>query len=124
MATIRAPVDSQAIVTPGKEGSLIGTRPWLNFFRLIALLFERLRSQATITTADVTAAAAITNNPISSADADATYSANEQTLINELKTDVNTLTNQLQDTRTQLNLAIALVNELKAKHNTQITALN
>lgn len=104
------------------------------WYRPLANLFQRvlnLSQVAQITTANVTAAAAITQDPIASADATASPAAyaqaHDQTivaLVNELKADVNTLTTELQDTRTQLNLAIALVNELKASQNSQTTALN
>ena len=48
---------------------------------------------------------------IAGSDADATYSANEQTLINELKADVNQLV-------TDLNAAVTALNDLKAKLRT------
>ena len=156
--TLRPPVDSEVFI---KESA--NSRPWLNFFRQVARMLAGLlgnaASTATISTTDVTAAAAITQNPIaaatipsiadpmiSSAAAGGTYTAAEQTLINEIRSDLNVLSNQyfppartmmnelksdvnaltveLNDTRTQLNLAIALVNELKAEHNQLVSDYN
>jgi hypothetical protein len=124
---LRPPVYAARVII---ANTLAMTPEW---YRPLANLFARVLglSQVTsITTANVAAAAAITQDPITNSytAAGAGYlQATAQTWVDgltELKADVNTLTDQLQDTRTQLNLAIALVNELKAKHNSQTAALN
>jgi hypothetical protein len=124
---LRPPVYSARVII---ANTLAMTPEW---YRPLANLFARVfgLSQVTsITTANVAAAAAITQDPITNSytAAGAGYlQATAQTWVDgltELKTDVNVLTDQLQDTRTQLNLAIALINELKAAHNSQTAALN
>src|SRR5262245_5482453 len=106
------------------------TTVWYRFISALARRVFGAGQVATINTAVVADAAAITLNHISSnyhaagvgylqADA-ATWVSG----LTELKTDVNTLTTQLQDTRTQLNLAISLVNELKATVDQVLAALN
>ena len=129
--TIRPPTDSEKVSTE------IGTapRPWMNFFRLIARVLENLRAgTTTITTVDVTPAAAATADGVASTvnvgsttltsltsplitSPDATNLATAQTLANELKADVNTMvTNQ--------NTDITLTNELKADVNQLVTDFN
>jgi hypoxanthine phosphoribosyltransferase len=124
---LRPPVYAARVII---ANTLAMTPEW---YRPLANLFARVLglSQVTsITTPNVAAAAAITQDPITNSytAAGAGYvQLTAQTWVDgltELKADVNILTDQLQDTRTQLNLAIALVNELKAKHNSQTAALN
>jgi hypothetical protein len=122
VTAIRTPPDGQRLVEP--TAGYAGTRPWINFWRLLARVLDNLRQVSAISTVDVLAPAAITVNPVTSADADATYSANEVTLINELKSDVNTLTGQVDALRTTVGNLVTLTNQLKAAHNSQVSAIS
>lgn len=67
---------------------------------------------------DLVSGGAVTNSSASTvsvtgADADATYDANEQTLINELKGDVNSLVTDINAIGTQLNALLASLRAAK-----------
>jgi hypothetical protein len=146
--TLRPPVDSEIFIKEARN-----SRPWLNFFRQLARLFESLRGVATISTSDITASgitvsspdvAAVTSPLITSANAGTMTGAYVQadvqriaTLADELKTDVNALvviqntdkdlTNELKaDLATlvaKVDTMATLVNELKAAHNAIVNSV-
>lgn len=123
----RPPVNT----TPVIEANNTMTRSW---YRALQNLFRwvfNVQQLAVISTADVAAAADVTANPIASTDPTAAgvgylqaTAATWVTLIQELKTDVNTLTTQINLINAQLTLNATLTNELKTRLNAINSALN
>jgi len=78
----------------------------------------------TVAASDAGTIAASAAGTVVAADAGATYTAAEQTLINEIKSDYNAAVTLINELRTDYGTMVTVVNETKADYNTAVTLIN
>lgn len=78
----------------------------------------------TVTSANGTAIVAANAGTVVAADAGGTYTAAEQTLINEIKADYNGAVTLINELKTQVDVLVTLANEMKGDVNIGVTLQN